>query len=114
MNIPLVSRCFATIATWLKVYIKHVHTKMQLEQQVCSLELAKRLRELGVKQESYFYWFFEEYNHEPVGWRIQTEEGDYSAFTVAELGEMLANANQGFMPSANSNFDRGWYYNFMD
>ncbi len=29
---------------------------MKLEQQVCSLDLAKRLKELGVRQESLFYW----------------------------------------------------------
>jgi len=29
---------------------------MKLEDQVCSLELAKRLKELGVEQESLFYW----------------------------------------------------------
>jgi hypothetical protein len=31
-------------------------TMISLEKQVCSLELAKRLKELGVKQESLFYW----------------------------------------------------------
>jgi len=30
--------------------------KMKLEKQVCSLELAKKLKELGVKQES--LWFY--------------------------------------------------------
>jgi hypothetical protein len=29
---------------------------MNLNQQVCSLELARKLKELGVKQESYFWW----------------------------------------------------------
>ena len=29
---------------------------MKLEEQVCSLELAKELKELGVKQDSMFYW----------------------------------------------------------
>lgn len=66
---------------------------MKLEDQVCSLELAKRLKKLGVKQESYFDWLhqretndfaiFPSYPSEP-GWDIKC-----SAFTVAELGEML-------------------------
>ena len=29
---------------------------MNIEEQVCSLELSKRLKELGGKQESLFYW----------------------------------------------------------
>ena len=29
---------------------------MQLEQQVCNLELSKRLKELGAKQDSLWWW----------------------------------------------------------
>jgi hypothetical protein len=63
---------------------------MELEKQVCSLELAKRLKELGVKQEAQFYWF-----HDVNGfWQLDYTGGhstpdDIAAFTVAELGEML-------------------------
>jgi hypothetical protein len=68
-------------------------TTMNLEQQVCSLELAKRLKELGVKQDSLFYWHT---GIVPQG--LVTKEwvsernvsaSTYSAFTVAELGELL-------------------------
>lgn len=74
---------------------------MRLEQQVCSLELAKRLKELGVKQESIFFW---ERDREMKFSVVSKEDleldqkrnnfqlpGDLycSAFTVAELGEML-------------------------
>ncbi len=68
---------------------------MKLEQQVVSLTLAQKLKELGVKQESlYYHWY------SPVGWSIVdrvfklTNTGVMqcpSAFTVAELGEMLPN-----------------------
>lgn len=84
---------------------------MNLEQQVCSLDLAKRLKELGVKQESLFYYQNNPYNDGQdcidimiSEWRgknnentiINTEcENDeylkYSAFTSAELAEMLFN-----------------------
>lgn len=71
---------------------------MQLEQQVCSLELAKKLKELGVKQESLFYWI-ESYDPEDAnngGWSVirlmKPNKYNYSAFTVAELGEMLPKA----------------------
>jgi len=93
---------------------------MKLEDQVVSLDLAKRLKELGVKQESLWWWhdygklekpindknFLGKYN----GWystnkrendRINTYK--YSAFTVAELGEMLP-------PSIECKSDRGFKY----
>lgn len=94
---------------------------MELEKQVCSLELAKKLKELGVKQESFFYWwesgweakwnviearnFMCDCDSEPEAMHgcdireIAAEriggpgkydpKAAYSAFTVAELGEML-------------------------
>jgi hypothetical protein len=69
---------------------------MNLEQQVCSLELAKRLKELGVKQESLFAWskplrsmpaFIDYVNN------LELRRGDCSAFTVAELGELITDQN---------------------
>ena len=83
---------------------------MTLEKQVCSLELAKRLKELGVKQNGLFEWCeIEEGNDEripkiPTPHLYYTSEeqasdhayvvgdkviGTYSAFTVAELGELI-------------------------
>jgi len=71
------------------------YTDMQLETQVCSLDLAKRLKELGVKQESLFCWMKNPEDKEPcIGdtYIIEKAAPDKliaSAFTVAELGEML-------------------------
>ncbi len=74
---------------------------MKLEQQVTSLELSKRLKELGVKQDSYFYWVklkdnFELFSLAEV-YIKELNKGEsqietYSAFTVAELGDMLPKA----------------------
>ena len=61
---------------------------MELSQQVVSLELAKRLKELGVKQESLFYYS----QNGLVGGTydvIISSSIICSAFTVAELGELL-------------------------
>ena len=64
---------------------------MKLEQQVTSLELSKKLKELGVKQKSLCIW---ETEYEPilsVGFEsaLHLADGSASAFTVAELGELL-------------------------
>ena len=72
---------------------------MRLEDQVCSLELARELKELGVKQNSLWYWL-----KNPCKEHIKKGGDKYfvsykavhgenhiiaSAFTVAELGELL-------------------------
>lgn len=75
---------------------------MNLELQVCSLELAKRLKELGVKQDSLF-WYVKwippkgcTYYSNANEWKLSLYKGStddhesISAFTVAELGEMLS------------------------
>ena len=60
---------------------------MKLEQQVCSLQLAAWLKELGVKQNSYFAWCNGVIPRQHI-YGSQREAAP-SAFTVAELGEML-------------------------
>lgn len=68
---------------------------MKLEEQVCSLELAKQLKTLGVKQESAWYWCADESGswlrsgviHQAT--LVTGTEPEVAAFTVAELGEML-------------------------
>ncbi len=83
---------------------------MELENQVVSLDLAKRLKELKVKQESLFYWSTRTFEPGLTGpnpitalilgteinqsqYHKVTDEIIASAFTVAELGEILPVAN---------------------
>jgi len=65
---------------------------MELEKQVCSPNLAKRLKELGIKQESIFrYDVWQEratlryFTEEP----IISGEMPYAAFTSTELGDIF-------------------------
>jgi len=68
---------------------------MKPEQQVCSLELSKKLKKLGVKQESLFWWEEVVMPRATFAELVSTKsEGTanmnhYPAYTVAELGEML-------------------------
>lgn len=80
---------------------------MNIEKQVCSLDLAKRLKKLGVKQESHFFWWATGYSGEGglLGSKRDAERHEaneaadapganscydpVSAFTSAELGELL-------------------------
>lgn len=68
---------------------------MKLEDQVCSLELAKELKELGVKQESLFCWYSDHsieadvyiaFSDNPL---YGLDSDVASAFTVAEFADMI-------------------------
>lgn len=67
---------------------------MEIEKQVCSPELSNKLNELGVKQNSFWFWLKIEdgYGLTP-GFSIISTQGNIinkiSAFTSAELGEIL-------------------------
>jgi hypothetical protein len=79
--------------------------QMKLEDQVCSLELAKKLKELGVKQESlWVYVTGAEQGDKPLivlaGWFEETPI--VPAFTVAELGERIM---------TSEDLDLPWYGN---
>lgn len=73
---------------------------MRLSKQVSNLKSSKRLKELGVKQRSLWYWvreFDKRKCKETDVWVVRlgleginiNRREYYSAFTVAELGEML-------------------------
>jgi hypothetical protein len=91
---------------------------MKLEQQVTNLELSKKLKELGVPQESLFYLQRMRNGNHPNDryspWQFKMEKDIdrsyeyYSAFTAAELGEMLP-----WDIVISRNIDRAWIVTFQ-
>ena len=83
---------------------------MKLEQQVVSLEIAKRLKELGVEQESYLLWAMTEFGNWLVMNHHQAEnyKQRFPAYTVAELGEMLPDKFDGYMFGYNPSIKKWW------
>ena len=81
---------------------KHISLELKLQKQVTSLELSERLKELGIKQESLFYWVSMKFKGADIssgtekcepylryghgGW---VSDVCVSAFTSTELGEWL-------------------------
>jgi hypothetical protein len=65
---------------------------MNLESQVCSLDLAKKLHELGVKKDSTFVWKSydgEYYQVKFISFNLCLDDELYPAYTASELGDML-------------------------
>ena len=79
---------------------------MKLEDQVCSLELAKRLKELGVAQQQSLYRYSAYYYKGETLWKLCDRSevawiDSVDAFTVAELGEMLPEKYRSFWHNPN-------------
>ena len=104
-----------------------------IEQQVCDRVYAEKLRDLGVPQDSVWWWVFLKKDDSPNPvweskdrWLLETgvraEFGDdkVSAFTVAELGEMLPEEiDIGFFRQEQDLHDSGYawkvmYYTFQE
>lgn len=90
---------------------------MKLENQVCTLEQAKKLKEMGVSPDSYFCYsgpkdtFYQGEGAPPIKlirtlglYGFYSEYNYYSAYTVAELGVMLPMDGDGI----------GEYYTLQD
>lgn len=88
---------------------------MKIENQVCSLEQAKRLKELGIEQENYSFKWMDEgsipyltdkfrgnWSNDPR--MVVDVIGEYRAFTVAELGMMLPEDYSSFHISKSWHF----------
>lgn len=98
---------------------------MKLEDQLVSLELAKKLKELGVKQDSLFYYrawenplggIFKESDVKDDFWGIYyfnnkeslSRDFDLSAFSVAELGEILKGKHHDFVHFSGTFWNYAW------
>ncbi len=88
---------------------------MTLQEQVCTLEQAKRLKELGCKQASGTFYFngvsFNGMDAFYAKWEtdfVWQPDLHFAAYTVAELGEMLAELD-GKMPYYSVK-DKVWWW----
>ena len=95
---------------------------MPKEKQVTSLELSKRLENVGVKQDSIFWWvkhIKSGTNHYIWDLVYGKDENDLvnvyvSAFTVAELGEMLPDWADFTQKHYNSTSKEIWYRGYAE
>src|SRR5574337_1131152 len=63
---------------------------MSIEIHLTNLELSKNLKEIGLKQESHYYWFKSKYNYRLVDESYCPIYGEnYSSFLASELLMML-------------------------
>lgn len=95
---------------------------MNLESQVTNLELSKCLFEIGVKQDSFFWWgkmedpTFDTICENTLIWQSLWEFNEtchyykkYSAYTASELGELLGVDIHIQLSLQNTNPSGSWY-----
>lgn len=92
---------------------------MTLDNQLTNKELSQKMKELGFPQDSLFYWS-KNGGHQ---WRIENsyyfkvdKRADISAYTVAELGEMLPmeiEDGKGKLNFKISNKEDGWSIRYV-
>ena len=96
---------------------------MKLEDQVCSLDLAKQLKSLGAKQESVFFWNYDERGTAPKltkGRMLRTQSTgsptwwDVSAFTVTELLNQIPKIIEGHNPDKDNPHNPSYLRIFTD
>lgn len=76
----------------------------KLEDQVCSVELSKKLKELGIQPKNYFEWLYDSYTGQ---WEVSPtfkNQLGLSAFTVVELLSLLPNIIDTRMNEPFNNF----------
>ena len=85
---------------------------MNIEEQVVSLEHAKRLKELGIEQDSLWKWCIHSNGvvgcYAGIDRKVQIlsdVKEEYSAFTVAELGEILTDMHSGWSSGTSNEYD---------
>jgi len=86
---------------------------MKPKDRVCSLELSKELRELGVKQESLWWWSFGPMDD--ISLQIGPKTGNllepiynYPAFTLTELEIYFKNIDRETLERKLASSDRFW------
>lgn len=82
---------------------------MEPLKQVCTVAQSKRLKELGVNIRPLFWWKYEGSDDAGPKYILDLFEGDYPAYTVAELGEMLP-SEYGTLPDEYPEKNKRIYY----
>jgi uncharacterized membrane protein len=78
---------------------------MKLEQQVCSLELAQKLKELGVKQDSTVWWMRQQAGIRAGEWKLWVNSTPHHLPEPLDTQELVSAFTQRFATNAETEAD---------